>query len=378
VLETELAWSCYKYDLKSGLFDELRHEIRIVRKNKEDGPQSSSKRMLTPGDEDAILKDIKEGVEIAMHRRNHPVSDIGPIKINKLAYLAIRRFGLDEITFGWYKFGPAPVDVSGSSDPQGTSVEISPRAREEIRAAESSRIPTPSNRYPSPEEFAHFFLDDLEEFDQIINTPTKQYLVEFYEEHAPASYRDLYIKSAKLQQTLDEIGDDERWHETAEQHYDDVGEELNEVLAELIQAPQLSESVVPFRQYSGVVKNILAAASSQENISETQQRFISQVVDFFYGSTWKYVALLMSKDTVRGDNDERLRNSTEDLLRDLRSRHDDDLDQLQDRSGLYNLSTEPITGNQDSADQEGDSAEYTQNSDEVDAWTRLASEVIVE
>jgi hypothetical protein len=57
--------------------------------------------MITLGDEDDLLKDIEEGVEIAINRLGYDRDAVDPIKFNKLAYLAIHEFDLP-ITYGWY------------------------------------------------------------------------------------------------------------------------------------------------------------------------------------------------------------------------------------------------------------------------------------
>ena len=83
--------------------------------------------MITLGDEDDLLDDIKEGVEIAMQRRGYNSGNIDPIKFNKLTYLAIHEYDIP-ITYGWYKYGPAPANVAHQS------ITVRPRALNEVPA----------------------------------------------------------------------------------------------------------------------------------------------------------------------------------------------------------------------------------------------------
>jgi hypothetical protein len=128
--------------------------------------------MLTLGDEDDLLEDITEGVEIAMYRRGYDADDIDPIKLNKLAYLAIEEYDLP-ITYGWYKYGPAPVNVAHQS------VSTIPRSEDEIASVDEPRIKNVNYDVRSPEEYSYFYSDDLEEFGHVLEALTKEYLVEF-------------------------------------------------------------------------------------------------------------------------------------------------------------------------------------------------------
>jgi len=95
--------------------------------------------MLTLGDEDDLLKDIEEGIQIAMEREGYPSDAVDPIKVNKLAHFAVQDLGVP-LTYGWYKYGPAPVfDTS--------SARLGPASESEIKASDEPRLPDPGNDF---------------------------------------------------------------------------------------------------------------------------------------------------------------------------------------------------------------------------------------
>ncbi|MDY6774840.1 MAG: hypothetical protein SV253_01930 [Halobacteria archaeon] len=292
--------------------------------------------MFTLGDEDSILDDIKEGVEIAMHRKGYGSDSVDPIKFNKLAYFAIKEYDIP-ITYGWYKYGPAPVNVANQK------VSVSPRPADTVQAVNEPRVQSPSDKTRSPEEYSYFFSNDLGEFEHIVETDTKEYLTEFYFEHAPDEYRDLYIASAELQQVLDKVREDPSWHEEGEEVVSLLMKRFPRVIHEVASNPNLKESVGKIQDYEALLTEILTTASDRDDVTEVQQRFIKRVLDYFYGGAWKYVALLISRDTVNlspGENKDRLLNSIEDELGELRNEYNEEISRLKEEAEKYDLVSE--------------------------------------
>src|SRR6056297_1135885 len=295
--------------------------------------------MITLGDEDDLLDDIKEGVEIAMQRRGYNSGNIDPIKFNKLTYLAIHEYDIP-ITYGWYKYGPAPANVAHQS------ITVRPRALNEVPAVKEPRVQSINFDYRSPEEYSYYFSEDLEEFKNVLEKPTKEYLVQFYFDYAPDKYRDLYIASAELQQILDQIKTDASWHNENEEYVTLLTERFPRVIHEVESNPVLHESLKSMESYEQLLMSVVTAASSQDEISESQQRFVKRVVDYFYGGAWNYVALLISRDTVElspGENKSKLRNSIEENLRELRNQFDTELVRIEERAEQFNLVSERST-----------------------------------
>jgi hypothetical protein len=259
--------------------------------------------------------------------------DIDPIKLNKLAYLAIEEYDLP-IIYGWYKYGPAPVNVAHQS------VSTIPRSEDEIASVDEPRIKNVNYDVRSPEEYSYFYSDDLEEFGHVLEALTKEYLVEFYFGYAPEQYRDLYIASAEIQQVLDELKQGTEWYDKAAKTLDTLTKRYQRVMHEVHENPVLDESVELMRAYGELLMEVLVTTADLSDISESQQRFITRVVDYFYGEAWKYVALLVSRDTVKlstGENKRKLLNSIEEDLRGIRTEYDDELRGLREQSQQFDL-----------------------------------------
>ena len=330
------------------------------------------------------MEDIKEGVEIALYyKRESSTTALDPIKINKLAYLAIQKFNL-EITFGWFKYGPAPVDTATRDGAKaGPELDLRPRPAREVSASDYSRVPSEEHDHPSPEAYSEWFLQS-DEFEEILNTKTKQYLKEFYKEYAPERYKQLYLASIGFQRHLEPIereaaeDPDRDFPSVDDQYYEDLSKNLNNVYGELLKSPPLEESVEPFNSYKRLLKDVIASASNEQNMPEQDMVFIGEVVEFFFTDAWRYVALLISEDTVRGANADRLRNSISSELANLRNQYDDDIGDLQSRAkllGLLPTSKRVISKQKNPYEHDFEDESSTDN---LEQWERLAAEVIDE
>lgn len=268
--------------------------------------------MLTPGDEESLLVDIKEGIQHALYigkQENRFTEDkirLDKIRLNKLQYIVNedRELGL---TFGWFKYGPAPEDVTTD-----TGVELSPRSGDAIPHLNESRLP--SKDYLSTEAFAYYFLRELDdEFDRIMTAEeTKVYLEDFYEEYAPkdeyaARFTDLYKASARLQQTLDTIGDRKDWHQNSTEYYYELDRKFIPVIEEIAKHESLRHTIEPLEEYQDLLTSIISEADAEEELSAGQQAFINNTVRKFYHTVWDFVAQEISLKTMRGENVPELR-----------------------------------------------------------------------
>lgn len=339
--------------------------------------------MLTYSEERSLMEDIKEGVEIALDSFGASSADIDDIKVNKLAFLAIQEFDL-EITFGWFKYGPAPVDTATRSGAKTEStLDLRPRPATEIRASDCSRVPSERQDHPSPETYAEWFVESPE-FERVLTTETKQYLEHFYQEYAPDRYKSLYLSCIALQQHLEPIDRDaaespeEEFPVLDDDYHKTLATLLNEVYIDLLECPQLEEAVKPYSNYKRLLKDVIATASGEEELLEQDEVFISEVVEFFFTDTWTYVALLISQDTVRGDNDDKLRTNIESDLADFRTQYGEDIEELQDRAKLFGLlpsSKRIINKHKNPRERDYEDESTTDN---LEQWERLAAEVINE
>lgn len=326
--------------------------------------------MLTRADEEDLIEDIREGAGIALAMRGSSADSIDSIKLNKLVYLAIKELELP-ITFGWYKYGPAPVELEYSE----TAVEARPK--EDHEAPYDSRLPR--RDFLSPVGYAYFFENKLDEFSTIIEAPTKEFLIEFYERNAPEPYTDLYVKNAQLQQILDEIKDDSSWHKDAETYYREVSQRFGELNRELSGINILRDVRDPMREYTRFVKRMLAEASELESMSATQQRHIKRIINYYYGAAWKFVALNISKDTVHlspGDNDRKLITSIENDLQELRADYSDDLKSLEERAESLELFSRSVSEEPDDSAYPSEEESDRQDVKLSELWAKASSEAI--
>lgn len=279
--------------------------------------------MLTPGDEEPLLMDINEGIQHALSigkqegRFTEDEIQLDKIRLNKLQYIVNedRELGL---TFGWFKYGPAPEDVTTD-----TGVELSPQSGDTIPQLNESRLP--SKDYLSTKAFAYYFLRELdEEFERIVTAEeTKVYLENFYDEYAPkdeyaARFTNLYKASVRLQQTLDEIGDGRDWHQNSTEYYYELDRKFLPVNEEIAKHESLEHTLEPLEEYRKLLTSIISVADSEEELSAGQQAFINNVIRKFYNTVWDFVAQEISLDTMRGENVDKLRPGVEASVKQYR------------------------------------------------------------
>jgi hypothetical protein len=332
--------------------------------------------MLTFDDEDDILDDVKDAVSIALDELQLEDAYVDDIKLNKLAYLLIQEYNLN-VTYGWYKYGAAPYHVDGQV--QGQTAFVEAKAPQEIPASDSSRLPDEFGDYRSPVEWAYFYTNTIrDEFIDIVTSETKEYLVKFYDEYAPPDYENLYKESARLQQALDHIKEDPSWITEADYYYSEVKEGLFSVHQEMLLTSDVEEAVKPFSSYMNLLENVLLAAKQSEQLTEAQQEEVENIVNFFYGNAWEWVALLISKQTVRGDNSAVLKQSIDRDLNNLRNNYERELDRLQDKAKARGLWPEHMEELEALEDEDCVIPADKPNSEVVDAWTKAGAEVIMD
>jgi hypothetical protein len=340
--------------------------------------------MLTPGDEESLLKDIKEGVQHALYlgkqrdRFSEEEIRLDKIRLNKLQYIINEDRDLG-ITFGWFKYGPAPEDVTTGG------VDLKARSEDDIEFLDESRLP--SEDFLSTEEFAWYFLKELDdEFVEIVTAEnTKVYLEDFYRKYAPqdrsaAKFTDLYITSIRLQQTLDEIGGGREWHEHSTEYYYEVDELFVPVIEELSKHESLEDTVEPLEGYRRELTSILAEADAKEELTVAQQAFISSgVIAKFYNTFWDFVAQEISLQTMRGDNVDELQPDVEANATKYREgAWESELKAIRSRRSSVGL--EPDLDDIEELGSEGNGEEDTQDLDSelISQISEMGAEVISE
>ncbi|MEZ3144446.1 hypothetical protein [Halobaculum sp. MBLA0143] len=338
--------------------------------------------MLTLGDEESLLMDIKEGVQYALYlgkqEGRFTECDIllDKIRMNKLQYIVNEERDLG-LTFGWFKYGPAPEDVT-----TGTGVELGPKSGDEIAQLERSRLP--SKNHLSTEAFAYYFLKNLnDEFDRIVTAEeTKVYLEDFYNQYGPKDkyanqFTSLYKASVRLQRTLDAIGDGGSWHQDSTQYYYELDRRFLSVSEEIAKHDSLTYTLEPFEEYQLLLTSIISEADAKDKISARQQSFIDNVIRTFYNTVWDFVSQEISLQTMRGQNVDELRPGVEASVQKYREGSwRSELNALRERRETVEL--EPQIDDIEEIDSEGNQQSEGQSLDEemVEQISEMGAEVI--
>lgn len=340
--------------------------------------------MLTPGDEESLLLDITEGIQYALSlgkqegRFTEDEIHLDTIRLNKLQYIVNEKRNLG-LTFGWFKYGPAPEDVTTDTD-----VALHPRPGDDIAYLDESRLP--SKDHLSTEAFAYYFLRELgDEFERIVTAEeTKAFLVDFYDEYAPtdeyaARFTDLYKASARLQQTLDAIGDGKDWHQTSTEYYYELDKKFIPVSEEIAKHDSLEHTLEPLEEYRRLLTSIISEADAEDELSPSQQAFINNAIRKFYNTVWDFVGQEISLETMRGENVDELRPGVEANAKKYREGlWKAELESLAERRASVGL--EPEIEDMEELESGGNEQDDEQSLDEdmVERISEMGAEVITD
>lgn len=326
--------------------------------------------------------DIKEGIQHALYlgkqegRFTEEEIQLDKIRLNKLQYIVNEDRDLG-LTFGWFKYGPAPEDVTTDA-----GVKLTPRPGDDIDHLDESRLP--SKDYLSTEALAYYFLRELDgEFNRIVTAEeTKVYLEDFYAQYAPedeyaARFTDLYIASVRLQQTLDAIADGTDWHQNSTEYYYELDKKFVPISEELAKYDSLKHTHKPIEDYRKLLTSIISEADAKEELSSAQQSFINNVVRKFYNTIWDFVAQEISLETMRGENVDELRPDVKTTVK--KYRQDSwraELESIANRREVVGL--EPNIDDIEELDSGGNEQEDEQSLDEmlIKQVSEMGAEVI--
>lgn len=183
----------------------------------------------------------------------------------------------------------------------------------------------------------------------------------------------MYKQSVQVQVLLDRIIDDEDWHSEAEDFSKSLSRELTALHRELLKIEALSEATDTFSSYSKLLKRVTAEASITDELSAPQERYVRKVANFFYSDVWRYVALLISKNTVHlspGDNDDKLLNAIDGDLQKIRGDIQDEIQSLQNQGMARDLYVEYIDERSQGAPHRDDQ-EFDHST--VEPWTNASA-----
>lgn len=308
--------------------------------------------------EQTLVEDLLACVAEAMRRRD----DINPTyasktKLQKLLYLAIDEFDLP-LTYSWYLAGaivpgdgatPAGLqssfdDVAGPSEPSlstdepgttsnaATSTDASDEfsdflnsvtPREEDDSIDPVLFSPATDGKPDPSTPAEIddrradIVDFYEgKLPDVWYQNTMRFLQNFYLEHAPAPYRDLYVQSTHLRTRLRDVENtvmahldgDEPTQSLADLN-DAIGLDISDLHCTIRSTESLSETFDGFVRGTGLIEDglLMLTKRSPDELDQEHLAAVKSMQDFFYYYVWRYPCLIISRDTATGPSAESLR-----------------------------------------------------------------------
>lgn len=282
--------------------------------------------MVTPWEEEQILHDVMDGLRVAIHESEVDNSHLNSIKLNKLLYFAVKEFDLP-ITFSWFKYGASLSDTAVNVD------YVEPVPSDQLPNPETPRLGR-EWEYPTPQEYKYFFKENVD-LDHIFSETTKEYLEEFYRGYAPENYAQLYAYSAIFQKTVDGILDMrlDEFNSQLDEIADKAKEEIRELNIEMILHEGFDDRVIDkFTLYSDLILDVFANLQEEtDEINRSQFSALQSTLKFYYSHAWKYVALVISENTVTGPSDRDLYKGAVTELDTLDKTYDEDVENVRQR-----------------------------------------------
>ena len=155
---------------------------------------------------------------------------------------------------------------------------------------------------------------------------TMRFLQNFYLDHAPAAYRDLYVQSTHFRTRLREL------EEVVADHV--AGDRPDQSIPDLVEAAELdisdmhctiraSEALAA--TFDGFVEGtdriedglMMLAQRSPESLERQHVAAVQSMQEFFYYYVWRYPCLVISQETVTGPSADALRSARQRRLADF-------------------------------------------------------------
>jgi hypothetical protein len=296
-------------------------------------------------------------------------------KLQKLLYLAIDEFDLS-ITYSWYLAGavlpddsatpanlqstiddlPRPDSPSAPATDEGqldnmmadTSIATSPDMGEmgpddieiddepddPIQSPESkSEIPDPilfsDDKGPAEdadplegkrEDVVDFYVSTIPD---VWGQNTMRFLQNFYLEHAPEEFRELYVQSTHLRTRLRDVEktvDAHLYGDNPEQELSEltveIGRDISDLHCSIRESEVLTETFKPVVRGTDSIEDglMMLAERGPEDFQEEHLKTVETMQEFFYYWVWRYPCLIISRETATGPCAGSLRESRRDQL----------------------------------------------------------------
>jgi hypothetical protein len=152
---------------------------------------------------------------------------------------------------------------------------------------------------------------------------TMRFLQNFYLEHAPDAYRDLYVQSTHLRIRLLDLEEAIVAHldgETPPTPIDDLVHaaelDVSDLHQSIRQSETLSETFHAFVDGTDLIEDALVMLSqlAPEDYTKAHRESVETIRDFFYYCVWRYPCLIISIDTATGPSAAQLRSERQAKL----------------------------------------------------------------
>lgn len=333
-----------------------------------------------------LVDDLLECIAIAIDRTEGVDREYAnKTKLQKLLYLAIDEFDLP-ITYSWYLAGAVLPDDAATPQTLATSFdqmatpdqpEMSLRdsvAVSEVESPESDEsegdedeeddtefddeagvhsevdpvlfsAPSASPSIDAPtndgyidghprEEIVDFYTAEL---PNVWKQGTMRFLQNFYLEHAPSEYRDLYVQSTHLRirlrtisETIEEYLNGESPSESIADQAKAVGHDISELHGSIHSSDALATTFEGVVAGTDIIEDALMMLAQQppEDLTESHRDAVAAIEEFYYYYVWRYPCLIISEETARGPSAPALREARQNRLSDFEEELQDQITEL--------------------------------------------------
>ncbi|GAB3669576.1 hypothetical protein [Halopiger thermotolerans] len=161
----------------------------------------------------------------------------------------------------------------------------------------------------SYEEVVSFYTNDLDDFslETWWNHPDRAdlaFLEQFYQEYAPATYRDLYLENVNLREKLRQAKKRVVSEEENVEMYDDISLITARMQLELADLPSQDINVDDFIEFSNTIEDVFLTleGSDYESYDQDMKSGLISVISFYRETVWPGIAASVSTETVSGPN----------------------------------------------------------------------------
>lgn len=162
-----------------------------------------------------------------------------------------------------------------------------------------------------------------EAIPEVWHQKTMRFLQNFYLDHAPAAYRDLYVQSTHFRTRLDDIEGIVTDHAAGEEptlsleeEIDSAGLDISDMHYTIRSSDDLSGTFDAFVRGTDVIEDglMMLAQSSPESLDHEHVAAVQSMQEFFYYYVWRYPCLIISRETATGPQAEALRDQRQRRL----------------------------------------------------------------